>query len=732
MELKTGPGSNLEQSKNHSSLEYPSGSSIGKEKFFISTPSLVSRNLQNELPAEPNESDTMINGSKTRVENIVVCHEEVNDKMQKALKSLNFRYECNLIQFWAPCSDGKYVLLKTVDQPFHLGKPDDGLCSYRRESERNWFLVDEKCDEKELNPVARVFRRQLPEGTSDVMNHHLKKYPLHDCAIRFNLHGYLVLPVFDSDTMLCVGVLEFITYLKHLDCAYEVQEVHRTLKAVNLTSPQAFDCPTSYFNYKNRQHELDDCISSQLYHKNFISITNSQKTSANDVSSKKIDMSAEEEMFTSGRRKRKTDSVGSVHIQNDIEKSISEASSGSVSRDILNFTDSVTVHEFNAESTDFCNSVPKNWTSVMTKSEKIFVDDATSKKIDFVSGEEALTKHKLKPKLDNIIAEAEHKQKYSGKPIDEVSRSSAIINTHEMAVADVIAEKTDVATVGNRYDSERKGVLTKRRRKRKMDSVSPQMIQQYFGQPIGEASTRLGVSRSTLKRVCRELNIPRWPFPQRNNCFHLSLSVVIRLLIRVKRWSCSISNHGFSAKWWICGKHNAFAFKSNQSYDSQKGETICDSIDTVIPFSKPRQACFGIYEAACLLLGLKHWRKRTIGKRPRLCSDGGISEISILNAFPNKNVVNVSDTTKVTVKATYKDDMVKFDFYLSSGLWELKKQVAQRIKLQETRFHLKYKDEDDDLILIACDDDLCSLVPFSATSASNKNTMKLIVEMANG
>nr|XP_043615092.1 protein NLP6-like [Erigeron canadensis] len=984
MEFKSGLGS---------SLENPNGYSIRKEKLFI-------RNLQNELPAEPQESDTITNGSKNRVENVVGCHEEVNDKIHKALKSLRLREKCNLVQFWAPCSNGNYILLKTVDQPFHQGKPNNGLSSYRRESERNWFLVDEKCEEEDLIPVARVFRTQLPEWTSDVMNYYSKKYPLQDFAIRLNLHGYLVLPVFDPNTMTCVGVLEFITYLSNLDCAYEVQEVHRTLKAVNLISPQAFDCPASNVNSEYRKHELDeiftilkelcdtyslplaqtwvvsswssytavgdkvektcscfnsscigkvcmsstslpfyvpdlqhwnfrkacrehhlltsqgvvgralsshgssfcpdvtelgeeeyplvhnarmsglrgcfaiylnsrehdhsyvlefflpvdmresaelqnmmqklkmhirfssfecgdqagtevigramevsqqslsiqlnmdptsmskeiiqldledsqtvgetsaqnDCISSQdpyrftqVYRKNLSSITNSQKMSVNDVSSKKIDVPTEGKGFTSAEngvfvkqsRKHKTDSPGSEQIQKYIEKLINEASLGDMSREILNSKDSGRVHEFNAE-TAFCVGCPINWKNAITKRENMFVDDATSKKIDFVSGEAALMEHRIKPKSDDLIAE--HKQKYSEKPTDEVSRSfgslssdiwqlsqnehdlvnsyhknwsSAVANTEEIIVADVLAAKSDVGSVENGCNSERKGAYTRRRRKRKMDSITQRSIQQYFGKPIAEASTRLGVSRSTLKRVCRELDIPRWPFPQRNKKHsHFSISVVIRLLIRIKRWSCSTSQHGFSAKWWICGKHNAFAAKSNQLCDSRKGESICeriylskslkesdDCIETLISYSKPQQACFGIYEAACLLLGLKRWRKRTLLKHATQCNDylidDGHSDINIFNVFPYKNMVYGSETCKVTVKAAYKDDIVKFDFPFSLGLSKLKNQVAQRIKLQATRFHLKYKDEDDDLILITCDEDLCSLVPFSATSASH-------------
>nr|XP_043610490.1 protein NLP6-like [Erigeron canadensis] len=883
-----------EPTQSHSSiikscLEYPSGSSIGKETFFIG-PHYKSVNTTN--------------GFKNRVEHVVGCHEEVKDKIQKALTSLTLRNQCNLVQFWSPCSDGKYKLLKTVDQPFVFGIPDEGLCSYRRESERNWFPVDQKCEEEELVPVARVFKRQLPEWTSDVMNYCSKNYPLQDSAMRLNLHGYLVLPVFDSFTMLCVGVLELITSLKHLDCAYEVQEIHRSLKAVNLTSAQPFNCPTSYVNYENRQPELDEiftilkdvCDTYKLplaqtwtvsSWSSFVAAGKKIETACSSFNSScigKVCLSATALPFNvhdlrfwnfreACRERHLLKSQGvvgwalssrgssfcadvtelgeaeyplvhnarmnglrscfaiylnsrehdhnyvlefflPVHMKEDADlqnmiqklKMHVKLSSNFQCGDQLctelfgrpmelNSEDLQMIGGTNAQTDcisfqdpcHFTRVYHKNLSSVITNTQKMSVNnDVISQKADGATKDkgynseekEVSIKKSSELKTDSLTLDhniqkyigksTEHKQKFSGKEIDEVSWSfgplskireldsetawetqtetdytkaqdqhefinscdrnwnSAITNCEDMAVNNVISEKTVVASVVNGYISGIKGPCTKHKRRRKMDYVTPQTIRQYFGMPIGEASRSLGVSRSTLKRVCRELSIPRWPFPQRNKKYgSFGIYTAVLLLIGVKRWSCSSGRHGFSAKWWICGKHKALAFKSNPS----------DESETVNPFSKPHQTCIGIYEAAYLLLGLKRWRKRTVVKHAMPCNDyiidGQISNIiNIVDVSPKMNVVNYSDTSMVTVKATYRDDTVKFKFPLSSGLLKLKDQVAQRIKLQTTRFHLKYRDEDDDLILLACDEDFCNLMPFSVTSATDA-TIRLIVQIAD-
>nr|GEX68924.1 hypothetical protein [Tanacetum cinerariifolium] len=76
------------------------------------------------------------------------------------------------------------------------------------------------------------------------------------------------------------------------------------------------------------------------------------------------------------------------------------------------------------------------------------------------------------------------------------------------------------------------------------------------------ASENEGVCQSTLKRVCRKVNITSWPLPHRHKKHpHLSIFVVMLMLVRMERLSYSSNHHGFSAKWWICGKHSAFDSK---------------------------------------------------------------------------------------------------------------------------------------------------------------------------
>ena len=156
----------------------------------------------------------------------------VNDKIKAALKLLTFREDHVLVQVWRPHDVGKHQLLTAVDQPYGLGTLNEEFYSYRKDSERYAYIVNKDHEEEEdLGPPARVFKQGLAEWTSDIATNYLPKhFPQQECAARCNLHGYLALPVFDTATRSCIGVLELLTCSKYPSFAYEVQQFEKALK----------------------------------------------------------------------------------------------------------------------------------------------------------------------------------------------------------------------------------------------------------------------------------------------------------------------------------------------------------------------------------------------------------------------------------------------------------------------------------------------------------------------
>ncbi|XP_061368841.1 protein NLP6-like isoform X2 [Gastrolobium bilobum] len=73
----------------------------------------------------------------------------------------------------------------------------------------------------------------------------------------------------------------------------------------------------------------------------------------------------------------------------------------------------------------------------------------------------------------------------------------------------------------------------------------------------------------------------------------------------------------------------------------------------------------------------------------------------------------------VTIKATYREDIIRFRVSLTCGIVELKEEVAKRLKLEVGTFDIKYLDDDQEWVLIACDADLQECMDVSRSSGSN-------------
>ncbi|KAK1408231.1 hypothetical protein QVD17_39866 [Tagetes erecta] len=76
----------------------------------------------------------------------------------------------------------------------------------------------------------------------------------------------------------------------------------------------------------------------------------------------------------------------------------------------------------------------------------------------------------------------------------------------------------------------------------------------------------------------------------------------------------------------------------------------------------------------------------------------------------------------ITIKASYREDIIRFRVAANSGIVTLKEEVAKRLKLDVGTFDLKYLDDDHERVLIACDSDLQECVELSGC-----NMIRLLV-----
>ncbi|CAL5436040.1 unnamed protein product [Camellia sinensis] len=176
--------------------------------------------------------------------------------------------------------------------------------------------------------------------------------------------------------------------------------------------------------------------------------------------------------------------------------------------------------------------------------------------------------------------------------------------------------------------------------------ISLDDLQQHFGMKLKDVAESLGVSRSIVKRACREYNITRWS---------------------------------------PCKRSKDNQLLSNKLVQGGVQEQILESGQPPI-FDPP------------------HMQDMATASHTK------------------PHFTAAQDTSIATVKAKY-GDFIKFQLHVSSGMVEFQQQVAKRLNLQGGTYRVKYQDEDNDWILIACDEDLQNYICNSISQGRNKFKM---------
>ncbi|KAK6776195.1 hypothetical protein RDI58_027196 [Solanum bulbocastanum] len=139
-----------------------------------------------------------------------------------------------LAQVWIPMKNGDQYALSTCEQPYLL---DQVLSGYREVSRKFTF-------DTEIKPGAipglpgRVFSSRIPEWTSNVLYYKEAEYLRVQYAVDHEVRGSIALPVFEDDDCEtpCCAVLELVTMKEKPNFDLEMDHVCQALQAVNLRS----------------------------------------------------------------------------------------------------------------------------------------------------------------------------------------------------------------------------------------------------------------------------------------------------------------------------------------------------------------------------------------------------------------------------------------------------------------------------------------------------------------
>ncbi|URD82423.1 RWP-RK domain [Musa troglodytarum] len=147
-----------------------------------------------------------------------------------------------LVQMWAPAMRGNQRVVTTCGQPFLLDFNCQRLVNYRSVSTRYQFLADESSHEAVGLP-GRVFLGRLPEWTPDVRYFSSFEYPRVGDAQRYDVRGTIALPIFERNGRSCLGVVEVVMTTQKVNYSYDLENICNALQAVDLRSSEVLNVP---------------------------------------------------------------------------------------------------------------------------------------------------------------------------------------------------------------------------------------------------------------------------------------------------------------------------------------------------------------------------------------------------------------------------------------------------------------------------------------------------------
>ncbi|XP_008777047.2 protein NLP3-like isoform X2 [Phoenix dactylifera] len=360
-----------------------------------------------------------------------------------------------------------------------------------------------------------------------------------------------------------------------------------------------------------------------------------------------------------------------------------------------------------------------------------------------------------------------------------------------------------------RLSNKNNGAPEKRRGKAEK-SISLEVLQQYFSGSLKDAAKSLGVCPTTMKRVCRQHGISRWP-SRKINKVNRSLSKLKRVIESVQgaegtfnltSLACPLPVAVGSISWPVnldASKESTDAVKDNVSsphrtpeknnqhdkllvqqelghnVTSPKPEAGKDSpcsktkrssegsmvtpapqgschkspvnetsVDNVSPPPNLKQGIVGdsleftlqdtggrSLPPVCLMPGVNVAKPQpplagmmiedsgSSKDLKNLCSNAGegCQDEHAMAANP-LNPMAMQETKTVTIKASHKEDIIRFRLPCTAGIVALKDEVAKRLKLEVGTFDIKYLDDDHEWVMLACNADLEECIEMSRLSGS--------------
>ncbi|KAG2309570.1 hypothetical protein Bca52824_029318 [Brassica carinata] len=653
----------------------------------------------------------------------------LDEKMLKAL-SLFMQFsgsgEGTLAQIWTPVKKGDQYMLSTCDQAYLL---DPRLSQYREVSRKFTFASEaNQCSSPGL--PGRVFISGVREWTSNVMYYKKDEYLRMKHAIDNEVRGSIAIPILETTGASCCAVMELVTSDEKLNFDTEMDSICRALKAVNLRTSAVPRPQYLSSNQRDALAEIQDVLRALCHaHRLPLALTwipNSGEKGVLCVEEtacyvNDIDMEGFVHACLQHPLREKEGIVGKAFVSNQ-----PFFSSDVKAYDISDYP---LVHHARKHGLNAA-------VAIKLRSTYTGEDDYILELFLPLSMNGSLEQQLLLDSLEDTLQRV-------CRTLRTVSDVEATNSTTSMSSD---KENCSTGSQGTCEQDMRKARTPEKKKGTIEKNVSLRVLQQHFSGSLKDAARSIGVCPTTLKRICRQHGIMRWP-SRKINKVNRSLRKIQTVLDSVHgiegglrfdsatREFVSVgSSDGNNAN----GRGKEDMAEDTSSFELLKPESVDNAIkleDDIITNGSFMEV--NASDQQCALVAEQsgfNGSSQAIGMDTTIRCSGNIIE-------PNRSMSDSSNgsgavmlksnnssesgSATLTVKATYREDTTRFKFDPSVGCLQLYREVGKRFRLQDGLFQLKYCDDEEEWVMLVTDSDLQECLEI--LYGMGKHTVKFLV-----
>ncbi|KAE8658909.1 Protein NLP9 [Hibiscus syriacus] len=765
-----------------------------------------------------------------------------------------------LAQVWVPVKHGDKYILTTSDQPYLL---DQMLSGYREISRTYIFSAELKPGSFPGLP-GRVFISRVPEWTSNVIHYSKVEYLRLPHAVKHEVRGSIAFPIFEPSEMSCCAVLELVTMKEKHNFDFEIRNVSLALQAVNLrtTAPPRLLPQCLSRNQRAALAEITDVLRAVCHaHRLPLALTWIPCNYSEEAKDEIIKVRVREGNIAQDGKcvlciEDTACYVNDKEMQEFVHACVEhylEEGQGIVGKALqsnhpffsadvktYNINDYPLVHharKFNLNAAvairlritytgddDYILEffLPVNMTG--SSEQKLLLNNLSGTMQRICRSLRTVSDAEIVGEGTQVEFESETDRNFPPMTVSRSLETTLSADSEMNSNHRVPLNVSNAARVGKETDGPPEQSMTgpqrhiiEKKRNTAEKNVSLSVLQQYFSGSLKDAAKSIGVCPTTLKRICRQHGISRWP-SRKINKVNRSLRKIQTVLDSVQGVEGGLkfdpATGGFVAAGTVIqevdnqkalvfsnnnpptlihepvdrgkssaplascpdGENLVVNMEENECYvgvnnrDAARSvlvQSTLDSRSVGLDLGSLQAASFGTVTnsenattGSYLQVGLRwgfnegdpkvedsdyhfvsqssnslaaatapadkidirmerddeiveHNHRPTSSMTESLNGSGSMlhrsssSSQSFEEAEDTKlKTVSVDSSSKITVKATYKDDTVRFKFEPSSGCFQLFEEVAKRFKIQYGTFQLKYLDDEDEWVLLVSESDL--------------------------